>query len=381
MQRIKLLSVIIVIAAALVIALYLVFSSNIFQSSTPDLNTSYVSVYNPNCVYCSNGVPSRLYSLLEENGYSSTTASLDYGSVLGNAFIENNDITTLPSAVLPATTATSSALLSSLLYTNIFNSVGNNYVLNTPFVAALTRNVTYFNIIQNRTITAFDVYNLSRVYDLAPGSTLSRVINPMIVLMQFNNTNITSGNKTDIIFVYSDSPFSAMQSLILENALSNFGTFKSSIVSISKETAASAAVVFGPQPAYNLSDMAFSSRFFNLESYNASTLANSVAYRELFEYDQNSGSELNSILGNFMPFLDIGGSFISVSSMLTPDIFNGFNITQVYNELKTNSSVGQVFNDGVSFIDAMLCSYTGLTESICNTTAVKTQAKNIIAQI
>ena len=379
-QKIKLLSVIIVVAAALGIALYLVFSYGVFQSGASDLNTSFVSVFNSNCVSCSDGVPSLLYSLLEKNGYSSPIASAYYPTVSGNDFIANNLITTLPSVVLQAT-STSSNLLSGLLYINLFDYTRGSYTLNTPFVTALTHNVTYFNIVQNKTITAFDIYNVSRVYGVTAASAAVGIINPLVVLMQFNNTNITSGNKTDIFFVYSDSPFSAMQSIILENALSNFGTFNSSVVSNSQGIDVSATQSIGPQPAYNLNDMSFSSRFFNLEPYNVSVLTNPTAQRELFEYDQNSASELNSVYGNFMPFLDIGGRFISVSSMLIPDIFNGFNITQVYNDIKSNSSVNSYFNDSVSFIDAILCSYTGLTESICNTTAVKVQAENIIRQI
>jgi hypothetical protein len=320
-----------------------------------------------------------LFSFISAQGYRTSQVSLYFGSTEAKTFIENELITALPAVTLPATTD-SADLLNELVYLNIFNFESSSFVLNTPFISALTRNVTYFSILQNKTISAFDIYNISSIYGVNKSSKSLHLLNPMVVLLQFNSTNLTTGNKTDIIFVYSDSPFSAIQSLVVKNALDNFGYFNSSRTFTSEQINASSTFPLGPVPSYDFSEMHFSSDLFNLEAYNITSVSNPVAQRELFQYDQNSASSLGIAYGSFTPFFDIGGRFISVSSMLLPSVLNGLNMTAAYKYIGTNSTVGFLFNDSVAFVDAMLCSYDNYN-SICNTTLVKSQEYNILQSV
>ena len=340
-----------------------------------DLNASFVSIVYPSCQQCSN-IANLLFSFLSSRGYQAPRVSLYFGSAAARNFIDNELITALPAVTLPATTG-SADLLNELVYLNIFNFESNSFVLNTPFVSALTRNVTYFSILQNRTVSAFDIYNISNIYGVNQSSGSLRLLNPMEVLLQFNSINLTSGNKTDIIFVYSDSPFSAIQSLVVKRALDDFGYFNSSVTFTSERINASFTLPLGPTPSYDLSKMHFSSNSFDLEAYNITSIPNPTVQRELFQYDQNAVSDLGTVYGSFTPFFDIGGRFISVSSMLLPSVLNGFNITAAYRYIDTNSTIGSLFNDSVAFIDAMLCSYDNYN-SICNTTIVRNQEYNIL---
>jgi hypothetical protein len=305
-----------------------------------------------------------------------------YGTAQGNGFIANNSVTALPSIVLPATES-SAQLLDAMVYLNIFNLNGNEFVLNTPFASGLTRNVTYFSIIQNRTISAFDIYNVSKVYGIKTSSSSARLnlINPMEIIVQFNSTNLSIGNKTEILVVYSGSPFSAVGNLIIENALQSFGNFSVTVTSQSQRINVSSTQVIGPEPIYNLAQMGFFSPLFSLQAYNLSSVFSSTAQKELFQYDQNVASTLNGIYGSFTPFLDIGGRFISVSSMLEPYIFNGMNMTQINTQIKFNSTIGGLFNSAVAFLDAMLCSYARSTQTVCSSAAVVSQEANIESRI
>lgn len=370
---------VVIIVLVLSVVVYYIGSAGVFSpNSGPSLNSSFVSVLSDTCARCSNTLPGLVYSLVSSQGYSADQMQLYYGSALGNSFIENNSITSLPSAVLPAT-KTSAQFLNSLVYINLFNLVGNSFVLNTPFASELARGTTYFSILQNRTITAFDIYNLSLVYNTTQSTPALELnlINPMEIITQFNATNLTIGNKTEILFVYSDSPYAAVQSLILRDTLASFGTFSANATSSSRTVAVSQSQYFGPAPLYDFADMGFSSNLFALKTYNLTQMNDATAQKELFQYDQNAASTLNQVYGSFMPFLDIGGKFISVSSMLVPSMFNGLNATQAYQKVSYNSTVGTLFNSAVSFLDAVLCSYAANNEPVCNSTSVIEQEANI----
>lgn len=367
--------VIIIFAAVTLSVIYFLSTEASGPSQNVNLNSVFVEVSDQQCGACSAQIPGIIYSLLARQGYSNSQAQVFFGDKIANGFISNNSITALPSVALPQTEV-SANLLYALLYLNIFNLEGNSFVLNTPFVSGLTGRVTYFNIIQNRTITAVDIYNVSNVYK----NVKNPDINPMEFIMQYNASNLTRGNKTEMLLVYSYSPFSAIQSLIIKTALDNFGNFSSIATAMSNTINVSSTQRLGPEPLYEFSRMAFSSNLFYLSAYNLSTVLDPAAQRELFEYDQNAAS-LNGVFGSFTPFLDIGGRYISISSMLSPVLFNGMDINQVNTMLKSNSTASQLFNDSVAFLDAVLCSYAGNTKSVCNTPAVQGQTLNIEKQI
>ncbi|MCL5009947.1 MAG: hypothetical protein M1433_03160 [Candidatus Parvarchaeota archaeon] len=367
-----------VIAAVVITELFLNFGATNTQQA--DINSSFVSIGASNCIQCSNGIANFMYSLLSSQGYSNSRVSLNFGSNTADKIISTNLIASLPSVIIPST-ASSANLLDALVYLNIFNLGSNDFVLNTPFLSGLVRNITYYSIIQNRTITSYDVYNASAVYNVGPRSKLLNLINPSEFLLQTNYSNMTSSDKIDIEFIYDNSPFSAVQSVVLKTALDNFGNFTSQHIMQSRTVNISSNQSLGPDILYVLGNMPFDSKYFDLYAYNLSSVGNETAQKNLFEYDQNALSSINSVYGSFTPFLDIGGKFIGVSSMLKPSVFNGLNTTRIQSLIASNSTVGEAFNDSVAFLEAALCSFSEVTSSVCNTTAVKLQELNILRQI
>ncbi len=374
----KFILIIPVILFGVFLAGYFLMTSNTFSAGSTNninLNSAFVEVSTTKCQACSNQIPSAIYSILAGQSYSNSQAQALFGTQEGNSFIANNSVTALPSVVMPQTSI-SANVLSAMVYLNMFNVESNSFVLNTPFISGLLGKLTYFSIIQNRTITVTDIYNVSNVYGLSRSSPAFYDINPTEFLMQSNVSNLTKGNKTEILLIYSDSPFSAVQSLIIKNALQNFGNFSGDSTLQSGAISATTTQTIGPEPMYNFENMSFNSKIFSFVAYNLSSVQDQTAQKELFQYDQNAIS-LNSIYGSFTPFLDIGGKFIGVSSMLSPLIFNGMNITEVNHTLKTNTTLSNLFNNAVSFLDATLCYYTLGSEAVCNTSAVQSQMSNI----
>lgn len=254
-------------------------------------------------------------------------------------------------------------------------------MLNTPFLSALTKNLTYYSIIQNRTITSYDIFNASAVYGIPPSSSFLKLLNPSEFLLLSNSSNLSIANKTEIQFIYDNSPFSAVQSVVLKRALDSFGNFTSVYAMRSRIVNISPIQSLGPDTLYSFNAMPFQSRYFALRAYNISSVSDPSAQEDLFQYDQNAVSSLNSAFGSFTPFLDIGGRFIEVSSMMKPSLFNGMNITQIHELLTSNATINRMFNDSVAFIDAALCSFSGVNASVCNTNAVKQQELNILQQV
>ena len=186
--------------------------------------------------------------------------------------------------------------------------------------------------------------------------------------------------KSDIL-EYSDSPFSAMQDLILKQALQNFGAFSALQTAVSSRVQLSPGEYLGPQPFYVFPSGSYTSGFFYLHAYNLTTLSDPSVMKELFQYDQNQGSVLGTTYGVFSPFLDIGGKYISASSMLQPTIFDNLTIGEVYSKIKSNTTISTAFNDSVDFLDAVLCSYTGGVQSVCKSNPVLRQASYIESQV
>jgi len=268
-------------------------------------------------------------------------------------------------------------VLDSLVYLNIFNIEGNKFVLNTPFLAGLTKGITYFDLIQGKKITAFNIFNQSDIYN----NTDENFINPSEILYLFNSTENTVGNKTLISLIYSNSSFSAVQSMILYNALNAFGKFSNLSVTTSPSVSFSTGETLGNTQFYQINGSKYQSPYFKIESSNLQNLGSSkyvnTLEKELFDFDQNSAYPFFGNLVNFMPFIDIGGRYIEVSSMLNPRIFENDNITQIKRLIMTNQTVGKAFNDSVYFIQTLLCSYINYNETPCNSIQIKNDLKQI----
>ncbi len=336
----------------------------------------YTSILVPGCSACTD--ISSFYTLLSTYNFSLSKA-YSLGSKYGNSLIENYSVANLPSVVMSATNA-SANIFYGLIYLNVFNLVGNSLILNTPFTAGLYRNVTFYDIIQNKTIESLDIYNQSDVYNISSKPSYETYINPSQFLLLSNSSPISSGNKTVIDFIYGDSPFSALQTIVLFTALSSFGNFSDYSTMRSTSVAFSQGEVIGPVYSYNLTAAYYSSNYFSLRIYNVSspaTVADTSVQRELFEFDQNALSPAFGNVGNFLPFLNIGGRYISVSSMLNPFYFSNMQLSKFYSEMRTNSTLGSMFNDSVAFAQAVLCSDIANSASICSTPLVEYETNAI----
>ncbi len=337
---------------------------------------SYTSVLDLHCLGCTNIDP--FFSLLSHYNISSAK-TFYFGSNYGNSLISNYSIVNLPSVIINETQA-SANIFYSLIYLNIFNLDGNSLVLNTPFLAGLYKNTTFFDIIQNRTILSTDIYNQSNVYNLSGGSSLSKFINPSQFLLLSNSSNVSLNGKVEIDLVFGNSPFSALQTLILFDALSNFGTFSNYSGMKSSSIAFSSNQTIGPVYSYNLTDASYSSNYFYLNLTNISSpgiKSNIQLQKELFQFDQNSVSPAFGNVGNFLPFMDIGGRYISVSSMLNPVYFSNIPISNFYKTMAQNSTAGKIFNDSVAFVNAVLCSDISDRAPVCRSNIVKYETNSI----
>ncbi len=356
------------------------FLINYYSYSVPIIgSTPYTIVFYPDCSVCSNAAINAFDSFLSGYGYSPGQNNLSYASTYGNNAVKSNLIAALPSVILP-----SSAIykiqdqIVTLEYLNVLSFNQNAFVLNTPFLASIYGPVTFYDLIQNRTITSVNIMNLTKMFNTTINSSLSNLLNPVPFLSLENSTLLRSGNKTTILFVSSDSPFSAIQDVILESALGAFGNFSVPVTQYSIKLNGNSSLSLGPQIYYNLSSMSYSSRYFSLDAEDINSIGNSqLGVGQMFQYDQNALSSVNSAYGNFMPLLDIGGKYVSVSSILRPFVFNGENLSEIASTIRSDNVAGTAFNDSVGFVDAVLCSLINSSEPVCGTSLVRAEMSDI----
>ncbi|MGC8533565.1 MAG: hypothetical protein ACP5MV_02985 [Candidatus Parvarchaeum sp.] len=359
----------------IILVYFLFFYNSAKANSINDKQTS-VNIFYSSCSSCSNGALNIIYNLFKSDKSALKTENLSFNSSKGVSMVSNYSITALPTMILNETNS-SENVLDSLVYLNVVNTEGNKFVLNTPFLAGLTKGITYFDLIQGRVITAFDIFNQSEIYN----NTNKSVINPSQILYLFNATKYALKNKTLISFVYSNSSFSAVQSMILYKALSAFGNFSNLNFTTSPLVSFSTGETLGNTQFYEINGSEYQSPYFIIESSTLQNLGSSkyvdTLEKELFEFDQNSAYPFFSNLGNFMPFIDIGGRYVEVSSMINPRVFENDNINKIEQLIKTNQTVGRAFNDSVYFMQTLLCSYINYSKSPCNSIQIKDDLKQI----
>lgn len=335
-----------------------------------------VNIFYQDCNSCSNGAVNIIQNLFYRYGSPLYPKNTSFNTNEGRMLVSNYSVTALPSIIINKMNSSENAL-DSLVYLNMFNVNGKNFVLNTPFLSGLTKGITYFDLIQNRTVTAFDIFNQSEIY----ANSSVNFINPSEILYLSNGTEYSSANKTVISFIYSNSSFSAVQSLILYSALNGFGNFTNLSTLTSPLVSFSQGESLGNTQFYALDGRDYRSAYFSLQSSYLGSLGSSdyvdSLEKQLFEFDQNAVYPFFNNIGNFMPFLDIGGNYIEVSSMLNPKIFQGKTINQINQLVRTNKTAGEDFNDSVRFMQTLLCSYTGYNSAVCSSTAVKSDLNKI----
>ncbi|MCL4397311.1 hypothetical protein M1494_03140 [Candidatus Parvarchaeota archaeon] len=369
---------ILLLAGAIVVVflVYFLFFYNSGKVNSVNDAQNSINIFYSSCGSCSNNALNIIYTLFSSDKSTLKTENVSFNSSEGVSMVSNYSVTALPTMIINETNS-SENVLESLVYLNVFNTEGNKFVLNTPFLAGLTKGITYFDLIQGKEITAFDIFNQSKIYN----NTNENVVNPSQILYLFNGSQYTSKNKTLISFIYSNSSFSAVQSMILYQALTAFGNFSNLNVMTSPLISFSTGETLGNTQFYQINGSRYESSYFAIESSSLENLSSSkyvnTLEKELFEFDQNSAYPFFSNLGNFMPFIDIGGRYVEVSSMINPIIFENDNINQIQQLIKTNQTVGKAFNDSVYFMQTLLCSYINYNESPCNSIQIKNDLKQI----
>ncbi len=377
----------IILIIGLIGSLYIMYKMSLYyyNKSVININSSESIITDPQCESCSISPLYELQSIFKDYfNYSSLNITLNLGTVQGNKIIKNDDITSLPSMVIPISIMDKAPyLVSGFIYDNIFtfNSYENKIIVNTPYLSELFGSIKYFSLIQNKTITSVNILNISNVYKNLSNFTIETFVNPMTVIKEINTTNLTYNGKPLILIISGNSPFDGLQSLILRDALLNFGTFKSNLTYFSSMYNITNSMTLGPQLTYNLGASNYSSKYFSLEQYDIKDLTDPTAQKLIVQYDQNLFFFYNSSsFGNFEPFVDIGGKYIIVSSFLKPFIFNWMNQNQVDQKLATNKTIAELFNRSVLFVDALLCSYTNQSQ-ICSNNFVKNYTNYIDSAI
>ncbi|MCW1294038.1 MAG: hypothetical protein QXJ12_01335 [Candidatus Parvarchaeota archaeon] len=379
-NKIRFILIIALLAAVLIL---LIFMLKFASSGTPaySLNQSQILLLDQNCVSCSNTIPYDFSYILSEFGYSPHVYNGSLGTAKGDSIISSDIVTTLPSIVIPSSIFSSKSnllnLVSSLIYSNIltFNQNNDNLVLNTPFASSMFGPVTFYDILQNATYTALPI-NITDVYGVRNQTTFkSELINPIDPIMI---EGLSAANSTRIVYIAGDSPFNSLESIILTDALDNFGNFSGNATGYSNSFGITSNETLGPQIGYLLSENRYTSRFFSFYLYNISSVQSSYARDLILQFDQNAVSS-GSPYENFVPLIDIGGKYIMVSSQMKPTVFDGMSLQQMKAEISSNESVGSVFNDSVYLIDSMLCSLSGNSAAVCSSPVVKGYESSVLS--
>ncbi|MDP8012743.1 MAG: hypothetical protein RAK22_01420 [Nanoarchaeota archaeon] len=373
--EVHLVLVIFPIVVAVILSFYFFWSET--QFLTIPTEATEIALVDSNCTSCTNSLPYSVRTFLEAYNYAPNNSTLYLGSKEGDNLTEKYVVTALPSLVFPVSALNGnsnlSIIVSALLYENIltFNQGQEEFVLNTPFSSAIFGPVRYYSPLQNRIITSKDILNYTLVYGTT--NPLERdVINPTTAVEEINASQLDSNNKTDIYFIYGNSPFSGLESLILRDALKNFGSFSRNVTYYSSSIKASGSITLGPQLSYDLSASNYSSKHFQIKAYDISDLTNATAQELVAQYDQNLFYMYNtSGFNNFEPLIDIGGRYVVVSSPLKPYIFNELNQSQIEKKLSENESLAFLFNRSVMFIDSLLCEYENSSQICSNPTVEK----------
>ena len=155
MNKLRLAFLVTGIALIFILVYFLFFYSNSHLNPTNGGQNAINIVYS-GCNSCSNSSIGIIYSLFNSANSFITGKNISFDTPEGTSLVSNYSITTLPSVIINETNK-SEKILDSLVYLNIFNVEENNFVLNTPFLAGVAKGVTYFDLIQNRTVTAFEL--------------------------------------------------------------------------------------------------------------------------------------------------------------------------------------------------------------------------------
>lgn len=362
----------VIILAVIIIMLVFLLKISITPPATHSLNQSEISIIYENCTACSNKIPASFSYILSEFGYSPHVYNESFGNAQGDSVISSDLVTTLPSIVVPPSVFSSSnsllSLISSLIYSNIFtfNQNSNRLVLNTPFAAGLFGPLNFYSILQNSTQTSVPI-NITKVYNIQNQSSFkSELINPVDPIIIQNQSSM---NYSKIFYVYGSSPFSSLESVIFRDALENFGNFSNNVTAYSGEVSVTSNESLGPQIGYLLPQNGYKSGYFSIYFYNISSISDPYVRDLILEFDQNAVSS-GSPYGNFVPFIDIGGKYVMVSSQLKPTIFNGMDLQQIEDKIASNQTIGSAFNDSIYLLDSMLCSVSKNSASVCSNPVV-----------
>ena len=134
-------------AVVVVVLVYFLFFYNSGNINSKSNSQNAINIFYNSCDSCSNSAINIIYKLFSLDKSILKAENISFNSSEGNSIVSNYSITALPTILINETN-NSENVLDSLVYLNIFNIEGNKFVLNTPFLAGLTKGITYFDLIQ-----------------------------------------------------------------------------------------------------------------------------------------------------------------------------------------------------------------------------------------
>ncbi len=182
--------------------------------------------------------------------------------------------------------------------------------------------------------------------------------NPFIVLPS-TTPQLTVEGRPQIVFVSADyCPFCAARRWSMVVALSRFGTFGDLGL-----TSSSGTDTYPNTSSFSFHGTTYSSAYISLATVETETrdqkpletpsaaIAALLQHFDVSPYTNEAGA---------IPFLDIGGRYLSIGGGYSPGLLQGMSAQQIANVIRNpNSPVGQAIMADANVITAAVCSVTG----------------------
>jgi Domain of unknown function (DUF929) len=217
----------------------------------------------------------------------------------------------------------------------------------------------------NQPVTAGDFSTLRQLslasYGPSGASLLSTV-------KAYTGTSFTSNGKPLVVYIGADyCPFCAIQRWPLIMALMRFGNFSGL-----KYMAASLSE--GDYPTFTFHGTAYHSQYLVFQGFEQQSRQQGVSLDTV-------PSNYTGVFGQYgssYPFIDFGNKYIVSGAMIPPEGMGNDDWTDVFNGIKTNSSLGIQIKESTNVITALICK---LTSNVPNSVCSQPQISELSIQI
>jgi hypothetical protein len=194
---------------------------------------------------------------------------------------------------------------------------------------------------------------------------------------------LTSGGKPEVVYIGADyCPFCAAQRWSMVVALSRFGTFSNLHL-----TSSASDDVYPDTSTFSFFGSAYTSKYLTFTSVeetdrfkNAQQTPTAAQEGLITTYD--NPPYVNSNVAQGIPFLDLGGRFLAVSSGFLPDVLQGKTADQIGAALaNANDPITKGVVGNANYLTAALCQLTrGQPGSVCNAPSISAISAQVVDQ-